>query len=326
MRKLMLMMALFASAMVYGQVAYEKAKVLDNVYAGVEAGVSTPLSFNSVFPLNTIAGIKVGKELTPIFGIEAEGQVFFNDNNVGRWTNTFVKGTNVNLNGTINLTNLFLGYKGSPRIFEVKTNTGLGWLHKWNSSNDLSAKTGIDFCFNLNQANAIILTPGVYWNLTETNKIQFNRNFAQFAVFASYVYRFKTSNGTHSFKVYDIGAMNDEINNLRNELAKKPKVVVKELIKVKTEYVNPTTYIFFAKNSTVLTPESRLALENIKGTVDIVAMSSPEGSKEYNQALSEKRAEVVADYLHNCGVGVNSAIGIGVNGENSNRVAIITSK
>lgn len=321
----MLMMSLFMSVMVYGQVAYEKANLLDNVYVGIEGGASTPLNFNSVFPVNSIAGLKVGKEFTPIFGIEAEGQVFFNDNNVGRWTNTFVKGTNVGLNGTINLTNLFLGYKGSPRFFEIKTNSGLSWLHKWNTSNNnITAKTALDLNFNINKANTINLSPGVYWNLNENNKVQFNKNLAQFAVFVGYIYHFKTSNGTRHFKVYDVGALNNEINNLKKELESKPKVVVKEL--VKTEYVNPTTYIFFAKNSSELLPTSKVALNTIEGTVDIVAMSSPEGNDEYNKLLSEKRAKAVADYLISRGVTVNSQIGIGANGINSNRVAIITNK
>ena len=33
------------------QIATENAKLFDNVYVGVEAGVTTPLNFNSVFPL-----------------------------------------------------------------------------------------------------------------------------------------------------------------------------------------------------------------------------------------------------------------------------------
>ena len=113
------------------QIATENAKILDNTYVGIEAGVATPLNFNSVFPLNTIAGAKIGKELTPVFGAEVEGQAFFNNNNFQDWTNTFVKGTHVGLNGTINLNNLFAGYKGTPSFLEFKTNTGIGWLHYW---------------------------------------------------------------------------------------------------------------------------------------------------------------------------------------------------
>ena len=325
-------MALFVSAMVYGQVAYEKAKVLDNVYAGVEAGVSTPLSFNSVFPLNTIAGIKVGKELTPIFGIEAEGQVFFNDNNVGRWTNTFVKGTNVNLTGTINLTNLLCDYLGSPRGFEVKTNTGLGWLHKWNSGGDnaLMAKTGLDFCFNLGikKANTIAISPGVYWNIADNgSKVQFNKNKAQLGIIASYLYHFGTSNGTHYFKTYDVGAMIGEINRLNEELAKKPTEVVKyektEIIKTVTEFLQKEFVIQFAQNSSQLSEEAKEILDKVQGRVKVTAYASPEGTNDYNVALSERRAAVITDYLTKKNVKVIAYRGLGSLNETSNRIAII---
>ena len=73
---IMFMMAFTANA----QIATENSKFFDNTYVGVEAGVHTPLNFNSVFPLNTVVGIKLGKEFTPVVGIEAEGIVSFGDN------------------------------------------------------------------------------------------------------------------------------------------------------------------------------------------------------------------------------------------------------
>ena len=108
------------------QVATENAKLFDNTYAGIEVGATTPLNFNSVFPVNTVVGIKFGKELTPVFGLEVEGLATFGDN-VYRYgvnnsmlvpidgamnvhkngsVNTFVKSTNVGLNGVINVLNL----------------------------------------------------------------------------------------------------------------------------------------------------------------------------------------------------------------------------
>lgn len=337
MKKILMTFVLCLSVLfTNAQIATENSKIFDNTYVGVEAGVTTPLNFNSMFPLNTVTGLKLGKELTPVFGIEAEGQVFFNDNNVGRWTDTFVKGTNVGLNGTINLSNLFAGYKGIPRAFEVKTNTGLGWLHYLNAGgyNDLTAKTALDFNFNFGKfkQHTLMLSPGIYWNFTGNypiHKIQFNKNLAQLSVFASYVYHFKTSNGTHHFKTYDVGAMIDEINRLNDELAKKPTEVIVEKVKL-VEVPNnisvlqeSANYVFFAKNSFELTKEAKEILDNISGSVNIVASASPEGTKEYNQQLSEKRAEEVAKYLTSKGVKVITYKGIGCVNETSNRVAII---
>ena len=323
------------------QIATENSKLTDNIYVGVGGVVATPLDFNSVFPLNAGAVLKIGKNITPIFGLEAEGAVLFNDNNFGRWTPTFAKLTNVDLNGTINLNNLFAGYKGTPRTFEVSTNTGLGWMHYWNTSNNtLTAKTGLDLAFNLGakKAVSIVLSPAVYWNLHNNGHIQFNKNHAQLALAATFVYHFKNSNGARSFKTYDVGAMISEISRLNDELTKKPKEI--EVIKIVEKEVAPapaavavekkdaTTFVFFAKNSAVLSDAAKESLKSINAaSVTIKAYASPEGTAAYNQKLSERRAAAVRDFLtNNTNVKVVSAEGCGVNGAESARVAIVTAE
>jgi outer membrane protein OmpA-like peptidoglycan-associated protein len=150
-----------------------------------------------------------------------------------------------------------------------------------------------------------------------------------------YVYHFKTSNGTHHFKTYDVGAMISEIDRLNSELAQKPKEVevIKYVEVVKTDTLRPTnavmmpsTYVIqFSKNSSALSDEAKRILDGISGSVNITASASPEGTKEYNQRLSEMRAAVISDYLTKKGVKINSSEGIGSANENSNRIAIITS-
>lgn len=322
----LILSALFANA----QIATENSKIFDNVYFGVEVGASTPLNLNSVFPLNSTAGLKLGKEITPVVGFEVEGQVFFNDNNVGRWTNTFVKGTNVGLNGTLNLSNLFWGYKGTPRVFEVKTNTGFDWLHKWKSGGDnaLLAKTALDLDFNVSKSSTISLSPGVYWNIVDYNApVMFNKNKAQLSLMASYLYHFKTSNGTRHFKTYDVGAMIGEIDRLNYELSQKPTEVevVKyvETVKTVSDVIQKQFVVQFAQNSSVLSDEAKEVLDGVKGRVSVVAYASPEGTKEYNEMLSEKRAAVIADYLTKKNVKVISYRGLGCINETSNRIGII---
>ena len=84
-------------------------------------------------------------------------------------------------------------------------------------------------------------------------------------------------------------------------------------------------YIQFAKSSSALTDEAKEVLDKVSAeAVDIVGTASPEGSAEFNQALSEKRAAVVADYLTKRGIKVNSWIGKGSTGDSSNRLAIIS--
>ena len=334
MKKFILMLALFSAvATANAQIATENSNAFDNVGVGVTAGVSTPLDFNSVFPLNTNVGLKITKDITPVIGFQIEGLAVLNDNHFSD-LKTAVKATNVGLNGVLNLSNFFWGYKGTPRVFEVSTVAGLGWLHTWNTSeNSLTAKTGLDLAFNLGKkkAHSLVLTPAVYWNLHKIDAIQFNKKGAQLALNLSYIYHFKTSNGTHHFKTYDVGAMNNEINYLHGKLdeceKREPKLVERIVEKKVAVPTNTEWFVQFAQKSAELTAEAKATLDKIGENlvVDVIGTSSPEGDAEFNQRLSEKRAAVVADYLTKRGVKVNSWAGKGVQiGLATNRLAIVT--
>lgn len=338
------MFALLISAVVgvNAQTAYEAAKVFDNVSVGVTGGISSPLNFNSVTPFNTNFGIRLQKDFTPVVGVQAEGLAFVNGNRFANDVNTWVKATNVGVNGVLNLSNLIGGYKGSPRVFEVSTVTGIGWLYKWDtSSNYLSSKTGVDLAFNLGneKQHSIVLTPAVYWNLSSGNGVEFNRNHAQLAVNVAYVYHFKTSNGTHHFKTYDIGAKNDEINKLKEELVsegKKNQSLIEKNTKLnsqlaalnsKGDTLNMKWVVEFEQGKSELSSKAKEELKNVidaKKLVCVVAKASPEGSKDTNKKLSDERAAVVTKYLTDNGVTVKKSEGVGAESKYSNRVVLIT--
>ena len=338
------MFALLISAVVgvNAQTAYQSAKVFDNVSIGVTGGISSPLNFNSVTPFNTNFGIRLQKDFTPVVGVQAEGLAFVNGNHFANDVNTWVKATNVGVNGVLNLSNLIGGYKGSPRVFEVSTVTGIGWLYKWDtSSNYLSSKTGVDLAFNLGneKQHSIVLTPAVYWNLSSGNGVEFNRNHAQLAVNVAYVYHFKTSNGTHHFKTYDIGAKNDEINRLKEELAsegKKNQSLIENNTKLnsqlaalnsKGDTLNMKWVVEFEQGKSELSSKAKEELKNVidaKKPVCVVAKASPEGSKDTNKKLSDERAAVVTKYLTDNGVTVKKSEGVGAESKYSNRVVLIT--
>ena len=334
MKKILLMLALFSAVVTANaQTATENSNAFDNVGVGVTAGVSTPLDFNSGCPLNTNWGLKITKDITPVIGFQIEGLAVLNDNHFSD-LKTAVKATNVGLNGALNLSNFFWGYKGTPRVFEVSAVAGLGWLHTWNTSeNSLTAKTGLDLAFNLGKkkVHSLVLTPAVYWNLHKIDAIQFNKKGAQLALNLSYIYHFKTSNGTHHFKTYDVGAMNNEINYLHGKLdeceKREPKLVERIVEKKVAVPTNTEWFVQFAQKSAELTAEAKATLDKIGENlvVDVIGTSSPEGDAEFNQRLSEKRAAVVADYLTKRGVKVNSWVGKGVQiGLATNRLAIVT--
>lgn len=330
MKKILFLMTLLFSSLVSvnAQIATQSSNALDNIYVGVTGGVSTPLDFNSVFPLNANAGLVIGKEFNPYVGMNIEGLAMFNDSPFGD-VESIVKDVNVGLNVTLNLSNTFAGYIGSPRAVELGAVAGLGWLHTWEGhANYLTAKTGVDFKFNLGKkkAHTIMLTPAVYWNLNEIGNIKFDNNNAQLALNVTYVYHFKTSNGTHYFKTYDVGAMTAEINELRARLdecqKREPKVIEKVIIKEVPQQVvtNVVTTeqgewkVKFAANSAELTDEAKAALDKVPaGTeVDLEGFASKDGNAKYNQKLSQKRADAVVKYLTDKGVKVNSAVGKGV--------------
>ena len=351
MKKLIFMMLMaFSAIVVNAQTTVQSSKILDNVYVGVDGGVATPLTFDNIFPLNGTATLRVGKQFTPVWGAEVEGTAWFGSNSDYGYANRFdgvnhnvVRGSYVGVNGTVNLTNLFWEYKGTPRLFEVSTVLGTGWVHTFipnlsdKHRNYLGVKTGLDLAFNLGKtkAHTVSLRPAVLWNVSQpgncVNGLAFNKLGAQLYVGVGYTYHFKTSNGTHHFKTYDIGAYEATIARLNEELAKKPKEV--EVIKyvdriVNNNYngtvVNGDTYVLFAWNSAELDATAKATLDKISGTVKVVAYASPEGTESYNKELSQRRANVVADYLRGKGVTVTEAYGAGVNGNTSNRVAIVT--
>ena len=348
MKKFFLMMFMaFSAIMVNAQTAVQTSKILDNTFIGIEGGAATPLSFNGVFPLNGTATLHVGKLFTPVVGVEVEGTAWFGSHADyvtrfdGYGAHNAIRGSYVGVNSLFNLTNLFWDYNGTPRKFELSAVAGPGWIHTFipnhndKYENHLGAKTGLDFAFNLGKerAHTISVRPAVLWNLSVPGnyigQLAFNKHSAQLYVGVGYTYHFKTSNGTHSFKLYDIDALNAEINRLNAELAKKPTEVVKTTVVEKTvvKNMNNTEHVvFFAFDSDVLTSDEKSKLDNVSGTVKVEGYASPEGTEEHNKKLSQRRANVVADYLRTKGVTVTEAVGCGVVGEASNRVAVVSAQ
>lgn len=339
---LMVMLTMMLSS-ANAQIAYQKAEFLDNVYVGLNAGVSSPLDFNSVTPFNTQAGVKVGKNWSPVFGTNIEGTVVFGDNHFAG-SHTFVKATYVGLNGTLNLTNLFLNYN-PDKVFETSLEAGFGWIHNYHTStptnidghaNYLGAKTGLILAWNIGNKKSwqLYAEPSVYWNLSKSDKIQFNKHNAQLAVSVGVVYKFKTSNKTHNFKVYNIYDYSSALEEARvriaeleaqnAELSNRPTEtynVVKEVNKESVVYLQDVLAVSFLQNSAELTQDAKNVLDKV-GTshpVKVIGSTSPEGTTRRNSELSVQRANAVADYLKSRGVNVISA-----EGNEHGRIAVVT--
>ena len=234
MKKLGLMLAAATMAVSASAQNLERSKTFDNMYVGVNGGVMTfSTGHKWMDDLNANAGLRVGRWFTPVFGLAVESNAYFTEKPL-KGNNVAVKLLNTSLLGTTNFSNWFAGYKGEPRAFEVIGVYGLGWLHTFNSFNEIpdnaaTAKLGLDLAFNLGAKKQwqLYVEPSITYALNdfdgmEPMRMDVRRSFVQLN--AGVVYKFKGSNGAHNFTFAqgvnqsEIDALNAKINNLRSDL------------------------------------------------------------------------------------------------------------
>jgi outer membrane protein OmpA-like peptidoglycan-associated protein len=304
--------------------------------------------FKSIAPT---FGVRLGKKLDPIFGLVIDADAHFKSND--KWydgSKTFFECANVDLMGTFNLSNLFRGYQGRPRSFELIALGGFGWTHEFNhlpKTNAINSRIALDFAFNLGNKKAwqLYIEPSLTYDLHSWaggydvaaiapavgNEFQYNLNNAYFALKIGLNYCFRTSNGTHHFKTYDVGAMIGEIDRLNVTLAEaerrsaakdgkaaadaqtiadlKAKLAACEarptatVVEKKVETLQPI--VIFRQGKSTIEPAQYASIEMIakymknhpEANLKVQGYASPEGSAELNQKLSEQRAEVVKNAL-----------------------------
>lgn len=222
---LVLCMAVIAAN---AQKAVEGNKFTDNWSVGFNAGGTTPLTHSAFFKnMRAVLGVGLDKQVTPVLGLGFEAMTSINTTP----SRTAFDNTNLSVLGTLNLSNLFGGYAGAPRLFEVETVAGIGWLHyAVNGESDLnsmSSKLGLNFNFNIGEEKAWTLAfkPALVYDMSAdgTDNVCFNANRAAWEFTAGLKYHFSCSNGKHYFTIVkpynqsEIDALNDQINNMRRE-------------------------------------------------------------------------------------------------------------
>jgi outer membrane protein OmpA-like peptidoglycan-associated protein len=234
--------------------AITSSKAGDNWYFGINAGVTTKTKesykdagdgfFKSIAPT---FGVRLGKNLTTVFGLAADADVYFKCNDkYYAGPKTFVNALDLNLLGTFNLSNLFAGYQGEPRAFELIALGGFGWEHDFNhmsKTNALNSKIALDFAFNLGAAKAwqLYIEPALTYNLHSWAEgvdasvayailganepgFMYDINKSIFSLKAGLNYKFGNSNGSHNFKIEqlrdqaEIDGLNAKINELRADV------------------------------------------------------------------------------------------------------------
>ena len=339
MKKLVLLFAAAAMAVSVSAQTVTESKTFDNFYIGINGGAQVKTTNEAWMKnLNSNAGLRIGRWFTPVFGLAAESNVYFNDHcsHFMPQSKTIARYMNTSLIATVNFSNWFAGYKGEPRTFEFVPVFGFGWGHTFGTEenfNVLTSKAGIDFTFNLGSKKAwqIYVEPSMNWALNGYGYegVAYDINKSAFQLNAGIVYKFKNSNGSHNFTIAqlrdqsEIDGLNSQINNLRNDLNNKDSQLsakdkqIKDLQNAldecnkKPKYVKPATatnlqptVLFQQGKSNVeksQMPNIELIAQYMKNhpeaNIEIKGYASPEGPKELNQKLSEKRAEAVKNVL-----------------------------
>ena len=269
----------------------------DNWSMGVQGGATMKMSGEGFFKSARSAfGLTLGKQWTPILGMDIQGMGYVNTTN----SSTMIDASDVSLIGRMNLMNLFAGYNGMPRPFEVETVTGLGWLHHYmtgsGDTDDLSARVGLNFNFNLGEDAAWTLgiKPAVLFNLTgeyPSKKLAFNRNKANMEILLGLTYHFADEDGNRHFALVNaidplaLAAMNEEINDLREVIVAKDV----ELVGLADELMVVQDQLNEARNK-----EMEATGQTIKILESVVAFPFNQSDVQTSQMPS---LEHVANYL-----------------------------
>ena len=324
MKKFFLVMA---AAMLTASVSAQKTtitsnKASDNWYLGINAGVDTYLKeklgsdgfFKSIAPT---VGVRVGKNLTTVFGLALEGDVVFKSNN--KWypgSKTFIEGLSLDLMGTFNMSNLFAGYKGEPRPFEVIALYGFGWEHDFNhlpKSNAINSRVAVDFAFNLGADKAwqLYIEPSLTYNLHNwlggvdvSNEFRYDARNAYFGLKAGVNYKFGNSNGSHNFKIEElrdqaeIDGLNAKINELRadnnakdGQLSAKDQQIADLKKKLADCEARPQTAAVVEKTENVLQPH--VIFRQGKSTIDPAQYASIEMVAKYMKNHKDAKVKVL---------------------------------
>lgn len=214
----------------HAQQTVQAGRFFDNWSFGLVGGGMMPTT-GADFPkdVRAVYGAELTKQITPVFGLGFE---YVATNNVTHSRNIF-DAHNLSILGRINFVNLFGGYIGKPRIFDMEAVVGAGWAHEYyngeTDKNFLTAKYGLNFNFNLGEKRAwtVALKPAIVYNLTAPEKSfpTYHVNYSTIEVMAGVTYHFKNrNNGEHYMTFHrgydqaEVDGLNAKINDLRQSL------------------------------------------------------------------------------------------------------------
>ncbi len=309
-----------------------------NFYNGVYTHGQSPLKH-----LSPALQVYAGKWHTPGFG----WRVAYNGLNVQTYASaphrTFM---NFHFDAMFNLSNLICGYN-EERIWNVIPFLGAGWAGRKAFGSDditgsLSANVGLINSFRVSKHWAINLELSTtFLRNGFSGKIGSNGHDMMFAALAGVTYKFNKVDWEAAADVDAIMAINavalSELNTqlqakeaenagLKNQLAaaKNSLVAAQEALKdCQGKITTVSQSVFFSFNSSKVASKKEIinleslaaAVKNSNAKLSVVGYAdSATGSAEYNQKLSEARANAVAEKLIEMGVPQEKLIVEGLGG------------
>ena len=259
MKKILLAAVATVSLMsAQAQKAYQSVSFLDNWSVGLDGGVTTPLAKGHAFfgDMRGAFGLHVQKQVSPVVAVGVEGLAGVNTSswNKALFEDTFadyvlpgksktaIDNMYVGAYASFNLMNLFGGYNGKARLFEIELVGGAGWGHEFfnkmalfpmsidaKDQNYFVTKAGLNFNFNVAENWTISLKPSVSFNMTGTEynalnvdqtSAAYSRAKAAFNCVAGVTYNFGPGFLLADTKNQgEIDALNAQINQLRADIA-----------------------------------------------------------------------------------------------------------
>ena len=323
--------------------AINYAHTLDNWQVGVNVGGYTPVAGYPFFKSTRFNfGAEISKQISTGFRFGIDATAYINNNSDGYRNPLTIDYTNVSILANFNLNNIFGGYKGAPRKFEVEAFAGIGWLHffyqgRGNDLNEMSAKYGANFWFNLGESRAwaIKFSPSILYlidqGIPQQQANSLNSKFPYAQANLGLVYRFKGSNGKHYFTLYEPSVhapvvednsavvednsaalsqkereLEDAINRINQLESELETVKEKQQVETAAQAKKPLESIISFKQGRSIVEDSQLPnVERIatylreypNSRVVIKGFASPEGSVEANERIAKARAEAVKTVL-----------------------------
>lgn len=335
---------IFATVLALGTVsgafaqAIEAPGFCENWSLGIKGGVTTPMSNHPFFKsMRPIIGLQLDKKITPTFRVGAEGIFAINTSTVrGPHSKTAFDDSYVGAFGAVNLFNLFGGYQGYVRPFDIEVQAGAGWGHRFEKKpimdqNYFGTKFGLNFNFNVSDEVTVSISPSILWDMTsrpvEQSTASYDVDRANFNITAGVAYNFG-GNGFRTVRPYDqaeIDALNGQINDLRAladaqaadnaalaataaGLAQQVEQLQNQPVKVVSKVTNnleSVRYIFFKIGSSVITADQQPNVEMIAAYLNnhpgskviIKGYASKDGPEDVNIRLANQRAESVKNAL-----------------------------